>query len=589
MPGLFGGTVGPDELRTMADETYAGDVHETARFALDGRALGLTHHGDVDPGGHTVVDEADVLGLVYGALTRVPTDDPADLVRGVLESPQEVLPRIDGPFLLVVADRTSDRLLVATDKRGTRACYYAEPDASGLVFGSELTALVPFLDDPSLDVRAVADMLSMLCVWGERTLLETVRALRPASYLWYDGGEVSVESYWTPTFDERTDDGYVPDLVDTYTEAIEATLDTVEGAPGLWLSGGLDSRTMAAGMCKARDDLVTYTYRRPMGYDSAHFATDRTLAERVATALSVPNEPLEITPESLHERLDELVRLTDGMVAWRPLANVSAVFELDPSAVDAVFEASDPLIGAHVTQDALSGVSHPADALHEMHARHPDGLVKALLTPEVEPKDTFFEEAVRCRRETRAETILHATNTNYYFKNHYLGNKVARARVGTRMPLTTERVLRVMNQVPRSGRRRRVPFTAALGTPVLSVPAPMKLQLLRALDTDLSKIKYEATQLPPTAPHALHTAAFLCKETIDRVGTQPTGTRWLQSDETLRRYVDDLLLGAADRDLFDASTIHRLRHEQFHEGTDRTPIISAITTVELFVRMVLDD
>lgn len=587
MPGLFGGVVDDETLAEIGSRVYSRPFNETEYFEGEAVNLGSTHHGEADPGGHTTVETDDVVGLLYGAITNPNTPFDQALVRRVLDAPGETLAELDGPFLLVAAQPSSEEVVVATDRRGTRSCYYT--DDGTFAFSSELTSLLPVVVDPELDLRAVADMLTMLCVWGEKTMLTAVKALRPGSYLRWTDGEVETGSYYSFTFEERTDAGYVDDLVSAYADAVEDTLDTVDGSPGLWLSGGLDSRVMAAAMKRSREDFGTFTYRRPMERETGLFKTDVELARQVADALGVENTQLSITPDTLRERLDEMVEITDGMISWRPLVNLSTSFDLTADDTTATFEASDAgLVGVHVEADSLGGTNHPADELYDMHVRNPSGVVRSLLTADIEPKDTFFEETRASRATGRDHKILDVASTNYYFKNHYLSSKVARAFVGTREPLTGERVVRVMNQVPTEKRRRKLPFSGIVGPKIPMVPAPMKLELIRRLNPTLAEIPYEGTQVPPTSPHWLHVAGFVVKETIERSTRQMTAANWLREDSAFGEYVEELLRSIADRPAFAADAVHRIRREQFQENKDRVTIISALTTVELFIQQVLE-
>jgi asparagine synthase (glutamine-hydrolysing) len=395
-----------------------------------------------------------------------------------------------------------------------------------------------------------------------------------------------VRRYWSFSFGARTDEQYVPDVAGAYADAVGTVLDATEGTPGLWLSGGLDSRMLAATMRDHRDEFRAYTYNRPLDHDFGPFRSNVDLAGAVTDVLGVPHHVIDITPADLVERIPELVAITDGQVGWNTAVHLSAVADVDPDDAGVMLEGSVPIVcGEHVWRSHLRGSSHPADALYDIHARVDGGLVKDALSAPVEPKDTFIDEARAAPHERRNERILAATNANYYPRKHFTDNKVARARVGTREVLADERLLGLVGDLPAGYRTGSIPLS---GGRIPHVPSPMKLRLMRALDGDLLDVPYDETQLPPSYPHALHGVGFVAKNAVQRGLSTSTIGQWYRTDGPLRECVDDLLHSAAGRDRFDAGTLLDVREEHLRGDADHMEFIAPLTTVELFLRNVLD-
>jgi len=583
MPGLFGGSESAPSTDTLSTAVYRQPFHGMDCLSTE-PPLGVVHHGDADPHGYAVVDDGGVAGAVYGTISNHRGTLSPELVKRVLDDPEATLPSLEGPFALACLDRSSGRFVLATDKLGTRALYYTtrEPFA----FASDLQPVLTAVDDPTVDEQAVSDLLSMAHIWGSKTLVEEVRSLRPASYVQYEDGEWDQRRYWTFSFGSRTDSRYVPDLAATYADAVSEVAETTPDTLGLWLSGGLDSRILAGTLASERHPFRAYTYDRPLEHEFDPFLSSIELASRVSETLGVDHRIVDFDPATLLDRVPDLVDITAGQVGWNTVVNLSAVFEVDAEETPVMMEGSVPIVcGEHVWASYLGGSSHPADALYEMHARRDAGQVKDVLACDVEPKDTFIDEARAAPHAGRDDRILSATHQNYNSRKHFTNNKVARAHLGTREFLAHGDLLDVIGDMPAAYRTQTIPFT---GDRIPHVPSKLKLRLLRELDGGLVDIPYEGTQFPPSYPHVLHGAGFVVKNVVQRTLSSSTLGNWYRERDDFRAFVDRLLDSAARRDVFDREGIERVRATHLAGDADRIGFIAPITTVELFLQNVLD-
>jgi len=583
VPGLFGGDAGTPQPKELTEATYRRSFHGEKILCSD-PTLGIVHHGERDPGGYDVVDGDGVVGVLYGALFGTPEDFAESLIERILDDPEETLPTLNGSFALACLDRNANRFVLATDRLGTRSVYYTPGEP--FVFGSELSSVLTAIKDPTVDKQSVSDLLTMIHIWGDRTLVEEVNSLRPASYVLLDDGEQRVRQYWSFSFGSRPDAGYVEETADVYADAVGASLETVSGTPGVWLSGGLDSRMLVAALEQGTTDYRTYTYDRAMDPKFDPFLDDIDIAGSVVDSVSVKHDVVGFSPETLAERLPELIDITDGQLGWNTLIHLSHVFEIDATNPSVLYEGPPLITGEKVGTNHLGRSDHPADVLSELHTRVGAKLVKATLSENVEPKDTFIDEARAVNHTEGDEQIRAATHLVYNSRKHFSGsNKVARARVGTRVPISSAGLLDLVGVFPRSLRCGSIPFT---GGRVPHVPSRMKLGLMRELDGTLNDIPYGATQLPPSYPHTAHGAGFVVKNAVQRAFSGSTVGDWYRENDRFRECVDDLLYGASDRDLFNAEPILEARREHLEGEADHIVYISAVTTVELFYRQILD-
>ncbi|ESP87485.1 Gln-dependent amino transferase [Candidatus Halobonum tyrrellensis G22] len=570
--------------------------YETERFESGGCAIGFVHHGDRDPAGHVSWRDGERAGAVHGVVSNQNGWglDANELLEAALERPREVVPALDGPFLIACYDGAVGRVVLATDKIGARPCYYTVGDG-GVVFGSEVKAPLVRVDDPTVDVAAVGDMVMLGHVWGEKTLVEEVRALPPSTILEHEAGEVERTRYWTPSFEEaEPGDGYVSDLATRYRDAVADMAGTVDGEVGLWLSGGLDSRAMATelertvGSDGGVDALRTYTY------DSNPAAGGNPeLAGRVADALGVANQQVPLDGRRFADVMESAIDATDGMVRWNTLLNLSAVHNLDADAPGVVVEAAGQgeLLGEHLTRYQFTEFETAAEGLYHRQRALPRETFDDLLDADVDPRAPFERSARESDEPTMRRRMLDAHFRNHYARFVLASNPMARRAVGTRTPFANGAFLDHVAGLPTAYRMGTVPLTDGSVPNGASEP---KLLLSRTLNPELAAIPYERTRLPPRYPYPAHVGGFVVTTGLRRLVDRATdrnrslGAVWYRTDPDLRTYVDDLLCGAGERPFFDPETIRDLRREHLAGEANHVSALASVSTVEAWLRNHVD-
>jgi len=231
----------------------------------------------------------------------------------------ECLERLRGMFAFAIWDRPRRRIFLARDRVGIKPLVYSW-DGRSLRFASELKAILEDGSVPrTLDREALRDYFSHLYVPGPRSIFRDIRKLPPASYLLcsLDGGEPEVRTYW--------DLRMAPDVTVPETEWVEqldhllheaVRLHLVADVPvGAFLSGGLDSSTVAACMARSTSGPIkTFS----IGFDEADYDELR-YARMVANRYGTDHFELVVKPDVM----EILPRL-----AWQldePFADASAV------------------------------------------------------------------------------------------------------------------------------------------------------------------------------------------------------------------------------------------------------------------------
>jgi asparagine synthase (glutamine-hydrolysing) len=153
--------------------------------------------------------------------------------------------RLRGMFAFAIWDARERLLFAARDRLGIKPLFYREVPG-GLAFGSEIKALLE-LGRPDMDLTALRDFFSYKYVPHPKTIYAGIRRLPPAHTLSWAGGQLETRRYWEPRAETRiTDMGEAKERLGELLEQIvpEHTLSDVP--VGLFLSGGIDSTTLAA-------------------------------------------------------------------------------------------------------------------------------------------------------------------------------------------------------------------------------------------------------------------------------------------------------------------------------------------------------
>src|SRR4029078_8023288 len=161
-------------------------------------------------------------------------------------------------FAFAIWDPRRRRLFCARDRLGKKPFYYYAGGGT-FAFASEAGALLADADVPVvLDPFAIHHYLTFHYVPSPQTAYAGVHKLPPAHTLtWHQGdGRVSVQRYWTPSFEPKHDrpvDELAEELWQLIREATRIRL--FSDVPlGAFLSGGTDSATVVAAMRQVLGD-----------------------------------------------------------------------------------------------------------------------------------------------------------------------------------------------------------------------------------------------------------------------------------------------------------------------------------------------
>lgn len=258
-------------------------------------------------------------GLMYG-IPRAETRAQLEKLCGLLFSDPEIsrsdsadwLMNADGDFLVCILNKHTGELCIVNDALGRLPVYYRET-GNGIILSRELRFITNLADRIDFDRAALAQYLLLGYPLGDKTLFDRVSRLGPASVIRTDprGRRLGIEtllSYNTEEIEKgRPSEEYAGMLAESIRESCRdraAAADEILVA----LSGGLDSRTIAAGLAQNETPFTSMTFVDSL----ATTRSEAAVAEKVAGALGSDWRTVRTGPARGRDAL-RLLRMKNGM------------------------------------------------------------------------------------------------------------------------------------------------------------------------------------------------------------------------------------------------------------------------------------
>jgi len=290
----------------------AGD--DTAR--MGGRLLGFAHTRlaiiDLSPAGRQPMvhpgtgDRLVFNGEIYnfaslaaelrgrGVQFRGHSDSEV-LLHALVEWGPACIDRLQGMFAFAFHDVSEQRLILARDSVGIKPLYLAALPDGGLLFASEVRALLGTgLVTPRVDPRGLAGLLAYGAVQRPNTIFQGVEDLAPGHYQVIAGGEQSLRAgrvrYWKPPATGVGPREVVAAVRSTVESAVTDHL--VSDVPvGMFLSSGLDSTVVAGIASRHTSRLRSFT----VGFADAPDTSELALASETAARFGLEHTPITVS------------------------------------------------------------------------------------------------------------------------------------------------------------------------------------------------------------------------------------------------------------------------------------------------------
>ena len=226
---------------------------------------------------------------------------------------------LNGMFAFALWDSRKRQLVLARDRMGIKPLFYGMAPDKTFYFASEIKALLRTPLDRSPDHQAIYDYLSLMYVPTPSTAYKHIRKAPPASMIVCSSEGMKIRSYWdvpAPSRDVPYDPkrNYESEVIDLIEDSVSRQM--VSDVPiGAFLSGGLDSTTIAAVMVKnLKARLKTFT----IGFDRKSY--DESADARLVAETLGCDHTEEIVSPNMVDSIPDLLDHFD-----EPFADYSAI------------------------------------------------------------------------------------------------------------------------------------------------------------------------------------------------------------------------------------------------------------------------
>ncbi len=204
----------------------------------------------------------DLLVIMDGDIFQYPADDSvkneaigdAQIILELYQKyGKKFVDMIDGPYSIAIWNNKLKELILVRDRVGAKPIFYLKIKDT-VVFSSEIKGILKSgLYEKSVDLNAVDNFLSYWYVPNPMTLFEGIFQVRPGYMMIFKEGRVSEEKYWRYRYEHsdlnKSESYYCEKYYDIFLKAVSRRLKKYPDA-GAFLSGGMDSSSVAAAMAK---------------------------------------------------------------------------------------------------------------------------------------------------------------------------------------------------------------------------------------------------------------------------------------------------------------------------------------------------
>lgn len=225
--------------------------------------------------------------------------DSEVILHGYEEYGVEILNHLRGMFAFSIWDTKKKRLFIARDFFGIKPLYYTQNTQDGaLLFGSEIKSFLQYPEfNKELNKDALRPYLTFQYSSMEETFFKGVYKLKPAHYMLFEQGEITIKPYWHNTF--KMEPNNLEKNVEQIKEILKESVayhKISDVKVGSFLSGGIDSSYITALLKPDKTFSVGFEEYEAM-FNETH------LAEELSNILGIENHKKIITADECFDKL----------------------------------------------------------------------------------------------------------------------------------------------------------------------------------------------------------------------------------------------------------------------------------------------
>lgn len=280
--------------------------------------------------------------------------DTEVILRGFEKYGEDFFVKLRGMWAFAIYDSNKDTILLSRDQFGIKPLYYAKT-GSQIVFGSEIKAVIPYLQNLNPNSSNYFTFLNLGYFPGEHTSFDEIKKVLPGEIIYFDCNSGKKTSKFVDL--PKAESFFVEDI-NTASDLIQKGLiDSMEkhfvsDVPvGLLLSGGNDSSFIAS--------LSKELGKTPTCFNvSIEGSLDNNYAEKVAKHLNLPFESIKIKNREFEEQYNKIWEIIDQPTSDVSFIPTSLVYSLIKGKSKVVLsgEGGDELFGGYLRHRKFSAI-----------------------------------------------------------------------------------------------------------------------------------------------------------------------------------------------------------------------------------------
>lgn len=261
MPGLIFSTYSADKNQQGIQSLFRNNRYSHKTFVNQNNCFIATHSHDLYP--IHVFDSNNYLTVLEGMIYN---DDPEIIVKNIIDHLNQnniteianQIKNIDGEFCAIFREKDTGIVTLINDHFGRLPMYFKKTK-EGIAISREIQFILNVDDQEEINRLSVAHQLLFGYTLGEHTLWEDIKRIQPNSIIQINPENPRLEYKSFFKLDKQEQPGSIRKLSDTFEEALKNRLEKFPNAV-LSLSGGLDSRLIAAATSHLNYDVICATY-----------------------------------------------------------------------------------------------------------------------------------------------------------------------------------------------------------------------------------------------------------------------------------------------------------------------------------------
>jgi len=246
--------------------------------------------------------------------------DERALIEGYKRHNSRVLEGMQGAWSVALISPRRNIALVAIDRMGIYSLCYGLSRRGDFVFSSVTDGVRAFPDfTATVGPQNIYNYLYFFMVPAPTTIFAEISKLETAQFAHYQNGEITTDYYWQMPYSQEKNgdlDLWSERLIAHLDDSMKATLAGTEAKNvGAFLSGGLDSSTVAGLMMKHHGQGKTFT----IGFDDPKY-DESAFARIAADHFSTDHKEYFVVPDDVTSVQEKIAEIYD-----EPYGNTSAV------------------------------------------------------------------------------------------------------------------------------------------------------------------------------------------------------------------------------------------------------------------------